>query len=84
MESKKSIFIECDCYAEGIKLSYEKEDKQLYISLYQRGFSPRTKTFKEKLRWIWRIITKDVPYDDEVILNLKKVQKIKSFLNSIV
>ena len=84
MASKKEIFIECDCYSEGVKLSYDKGDKLLYLSLYQRGFTPRTKTLREKLRWIWRIITKDVPYDDEVILNLKKVKKMNTFLSSII
>jgi len=84
MASNKSIFIECDCYSEGIKLSYESKDKMLNISIYQRGLKPRSKTISEKLRWVWHILKNDVPYDDEVILNLKKIKKIKSFLNSIV
>jgi len=78
----KEIFIECDCYSEGIKLNYQ--DELLYISLYQRGFKPRTKTIKEKLRWIWQIIIKDVPYDDELIISKDKIKQLSQFLNEIL
>ena len=78
----KQLFIECDCYSEGIKFNYD-EDGLLYISLYQRGFKPRTKTIKEKLRWIWQIIIKDVPYDDEVIISKDKIKELSQFVNEI-
>jgi hypothetical protein len=77
----KQLFIECDCYSEGIKLNYE--DGLLYISLYQKGFKPRTKSIKEKLRWIWQIIIKDVPYDDELIISKDKIKKLSQFVNEI-
>ena len=79
----KQLFIECDCYSEGIKFNYD-EDGLLYISLYQRGFKPRTKTIKEKLRWIWQIIIKDVPYDDEVIISKDKIKQLSQFVNEIL
>jgi len=78
----KQFFIECDCYSEGIKFNYE--DGLLSISLYQKGFAPRTKTLKEKLRWILQIITKDVPYDDEVILSKDKIKQLSQFVNEIL
>ena len=77
----KQLFIECDCYSEGIKLNYE--DGLLYISLYQKGFKPRTKSIKEKLRWIWQIIIKDVPYDDELIISKDKIKELSQFVNEI-
>jgi hypothetical protein len=77
----KQLFIECDCYSEGIKLNYE--DGLLYISLYQKGFKPRTKSIKEKLRWIWQIITKDIPYDDELIISKDKIKQLSQFVNEI-
>lgn len=77
----KQLFIECDCYSEGIKLNYE--DGLLYISLYQKGFKPRTKSIKEKLRWIWQIIIKDVPYDDELIISKDKIKQLSQFVNEI-
>jgi len=78
----KELFLECDCYSEGIKFNYD-EDGLLYISLYQRGFKPRTKTWREKLRWIWQIIIKDVPYDDEVIISKDKIKQLSEFVNEI-
>jgi hypothetical protein len=79
----KQLFLECDCYSEGIKFNYD-EDGLLYISIYQRGFKPRTKTWREKLRWIWQIITKDVPYDDEVVISKNKIQQLAIFANEIL
>lgn len=79
----KELFLECDCYSEGIKFNYD-EDGLLNISLYQRGFKPRTKTWREKLRWIWQIITKDVPYDDEVVISKNKIKQLAVFTNEIL
>lgn len=79
----KEIFLECDCYSEGIKFKYDN-DGMLNISLYQRGFTPRTRSWKEKLRWIWQIIRKDVPYDDEIILSKEKINLLAQFVNDIL
>jgi len=79
----KELFLECDCYSEGVKFNYHNEDGLLYISIYQRGFKPRTKTLREKLRWIWQIITKDIPYDDEVVISKNKIQQLAVFANEI-
>jgi len=79
----KELFLECDCYSEGVKFNYDNEDGLLYISVYQRGFKPRTKTLREKLRWIWQIITKDIPYDDEVVISKNKIQQLAVFANEI-
>jgi hypothetical protein len=79
----KEIFLECDCYSEGIRFNYD-EDGMLNISLYQRGFAPRTRSWKEKLRWIWQIIRKDVPYDDEIILSKEKINLLAQFVNDIL
>jgi hypothetical protein len=78
----KELFLECDCYSEGIKFNYD-QDGLLNISLYQRGFKPRTRTWREKLRWIYQIIIKDVPYDDEVIISKNKIKQLIQFMNEI-
>jgi hypothetical protein len=78
----EQLFLECDCYSEGIKFNYD-EDGLLYISIYQRGFKPRTKTWREKLRWIWQIIIKDVPYDDEVVISKNKIQQLETRLSDV-
>ena len=78
----KELFLECDCYSEGIKFNYD-QDGLLNISLFQRGFKPRTKTWREKLRWIYQIIIKDVPYDDEVIISKNKIKQLTQFMNEI-
>lgn len=76
-----NIFLECSCYSEGVKFDYNKEENTLEISIYQKGLTPRTKSLKEKLRWIWQIITKNTIYGDEVILDQKNINKLAEFVN---
>jgi len=77
----KEIFLECSCYSEGIKFDYNKEENTLEISIYQRGLTPRTRSWKEKLRWIWQIITKDNVYGDEVMLEKNNIHRLVEFVN---
>lgn len=77
----EQIFLECSCYSEGIKFDYSKEENTLEISIYQRGLTPRTRSWKEKLRWIWQIITKDNVYGDEIILEKNNIDKLTQFVN---
>lgn len=77
----KEIFLECSCYSEGIKFDYNKEENTLEISIYQRGLTPRTRSWKEKLRWIWQIITKDNVYGDEVMLEKNNINRLVEFVN---
>lgn len=77
----KEIFLECSCYSEGIKFDYNKEENTLEISIYQRGLTPRTRSWKEKLRWIWQIITKDNVYGDEIMLEKNNINRLVEFVN---
>lgn len=79
----KEIFLECSCYSEGIKFDYNKEENTLEISIYQRGLTPRARSWKEKLRWIWQIITKHNVYGDEIMLEQKNINRLVEFVNEI-
>jgi len=76
-------FLMCDCYSHALLIEKWEEDgvKDLYISLYNRGFSDPKMHWTQRLRWIWRILTVGHPYTDMVILNESKVKELQSFLS---
>jgi len=80
----KELFLNCSCHSEAIKFNYNIEENNLEISFYQQGLNPRTRSFKEKLRWIWHIIRNKTIYGDQVILNLDSIKKLSSFVNEIL
>ena len=75
-KDKDTIIIECRCNGfEFVK--FGKYDDETYITI-----SSYPKTFKEKLKVIWRtIIGAEVPYmSDEILLSKQDVKELINFL----
>jgi len=83
MEDKdEKIFIECDCFSEGIMLETWAEDKQLCISIWKRGIHPQKRGWSYRLKYIWQILRGKELYSDEIILNNEKSAKVRDWLNA--
>ena len=78
----KNIDLECSCFTEGIRIQViEDFPKTFEFSFWQYGFGDKRKlSFSDKLRWIFQIIIKGVPYSDMVILDIEKAIILKDFL----
>tara|TARA_Y100000593_G_scaffold8026_1_gene14835 strand:+ start:65 stop:349 length:285 start_codon:yes stop_codon:yes gene_type:complete len=82
---KNKVFIECDCYSEGIMLEYEDDDfPHAYISMWKRGINPRKMGILWRLKYAWIILTGGELYGDEVILKKESLIKMKSWLDKTV
>ena len=86
-------FIECDCGAEGIMLSTEdcltdspreNGQRQIYLAFFQNGWNGKQLSFSQKLRWIWQILTKGIPFGDTVILNIGNALLLKHYLGRFI
>lgn len=77
---EKEKFISCDCHSEFIRVSFDEEFKHFDLSIWTQTSSKPT--WKNKLRWIWRIITQDSPYGDQVILSENKAKELAEYLNN--
>lgn len=75
MSSIKKIFT-CSCYAEGICVEKEDDEDLISLCFWQVGLKNYPKSFKEKLRWIWRIIRKGDPWTDECCLDKKTAKAL--------
>ena len=78
-EIVKEYFI-CDCHSESLLVEYFADDKEFYLSIWQRGYASRKYTFLQKLCAIWQIITTGSPFNDQLILNKDEATKLSKFL----
>jgi hypothetical protein len=70
-------FYECECGEELIMLSHEDDDNYIYLAFFQQNFGGRYfLSFKERIRYIWRILTKGTVWNDMVILNKSEAKKL--------
>ena len=77
---EKEKFIVCDCHSEFVRLIYDKEFEQFDLSIWTQTSSKPT--WKNKLRWIWRIIKDGTPYGDQIILNKDKAKELAEYLTN--
>lgn len=76
-----SIFLMCDCHSHALFAEKFKDEEEVYISLFERGYGGKRMTWFERLRWCYRIIIHGHPWTDSVILNIENQKRLKDFLN---
>lgn len=76
--------ISCDCGSEVLYIQYDAELSLFDFSIYESSASFETKhNWKNKLRYIWRILTNHHPYNDQIVLSKNKAKSLANFLNSL-
>ena len=81
---QNNLFVKCDCHAEGIEVTYEKEQdgsKEFWFAFYMWGRSGYKLSWGRRLKYIWMVITGKDLYGDMVILNEEKTKELVEFLN---
>lgn len=73
-------FFTCACYGEGVRVSYDAEDKTRYLSLWRDGYRESV-DWKHRLKHIWRILRDGQPWHDQVVLNEEEAKKLADFLS---
>ena len=82
MSANKSTFIKCACEGEGMGVDYDAEDNLYYFSYWSCGFSNKPLSWKDRIRYSWRAITKGRAFNDEVILNKDGANKLEDFIHN--
>lgn len=68
----RNTIIYCACDTEAIHIqpdTYEGKANYTDISIWEYGCGDSKTSWKQKLRYIWRIIKHGTPYGDQVILD---------------
>jgi len=75
---ENELYIPCDCSAEVLKIEFDEETKQYFISIYE--YKSNKYPISQKLRWIWHIIRYGTPYGDQIVISKEKAYKIGRWL----
>lgn len=73
---KNNLLLKCDCGGEMLEVV--KEEGYYEISLWRQGGGHLS--WKERARWIWRILTTGNPWTDQLILSKEKISQLVDFL----
>ncbi len=85
MKMKKnpnSKFIKCECEGEGMGIDFDPECGLYCFSYWYRGLSNRPLSWRERIRYCWRVLTKGKAFEDEVILSQASVNELIDHLVS--
>jgi len=81
MKHQIEEFIACSCYSEGLYVVKYKDEDEVYLSIFTRGINPKRFNWKDKVRYIWKVLTTEKPFEDEIVLDKQAVAKLKKILN---
>ncbi|MGI9357979.1 MAG: hypothetical protein ACR2ON_01090 [Paracoccaceae bacterium] len=79
--SEDSVFIKCECQAEGLGVDFEKEERLFYLSFWSQGLSNRKLSLKDRLRYSFRCLFKGVAFNDQLILSIDNAKHLNMFLS---
>jgi hypothetical protein len=73
-----NLFLSCLCSSHVLQATVD-EDKNVEISIWQLGRT-RSLSWKERLRWIWRILRTGDPWADQILIDRKQGKSLEQFL----
>ena len=76
MNDNKIDYYKCSCHGEGIMLQYYFNEPTVDLSFWQLGFDDKRLSWKNKVRYIWQVLTTGLPYNDMVILTKKEAGRL--------
>jgi len=79
-DKNDSAFLICDCFSHGLLVEKFEDEKEVCLSLFERGLDGRILSWSSRLRWCWQILRYGKPWSDFVILNTENQKRLKEFL----
>lgn len=81
---EKEFRVKCECGSEAIHINSDNDPDYTYIdlSIWHYG-SDNGLGFWQKIRYIWKILTKGKPYGDQICLSKEKAMELGKYLVSL-
>jgi hypothetical protein len=78
---EKELIIKCDCGSEAVHINSDNDKEFGYIdlSIWYLG-SNNSLGFWERIKYVWRILTKGRPYGDQICLTKETAEKLGKHL----
>ena len=74
-------YILCDCRSEILVIDYDMQSRTADLAIYENFASYSNKSsWNQKIRYIWRILCNQYPYNDQIILNQSQIKDLSKFL----
>lgn len=80
METK---FIECECHAEALAVTPDREFGDLYLAIYAPRCEGKT-PWLYRLRAAWRVLRHGTPYADQIILSKQGARELKAVISDFL
>ena len=76
----KKVYIQCSCYTEGMLVEFDEDDGLYYVSYLGHSRESFVLSWKNRIRFIYRLITKGRIYTDQLILDKDGWKELITFL----
>jgi hypothetical protein len=84
LKTNKTLFIPCDCHSEILRIEYDHELKIAELAIYEKAhFFQNKMCLWNRIRYCYQVLCHKQPYSDQIMLNKKQLQDLKSFLNNL-
>jgi hypothetical protein len=75
------FWLQCSCNSEALQIRPDYEYPEFEISVWKQGMDdPRWMSFREKIRWIWKIIKDGKPFTDYMIIDRNDALRLSKYL----
>jgi hypothetical protein len=78
-----SEYIMCECHSEILYIEYDESLKQADLCIYHSYDYGSKLSWKNRIRYCWKIISTGKPYSDHMIMYRRGLRKLKNILVKI-
>jgi hypothetical protein len=83
--NNQTLFTICSCQNEILVVDYDHELGTADLSIYEQYSSYSFKmSWKQRIRYIWHILTQGKVYGDQIVLNKKQLKELNQFINRCI
>lgn len=76
----KNKFIKCECSSHMIEIEFDGD--LYYFSFWELSRNNVILSYRERIRWAFKILFSGIPWVDSVVLSENKVNEMVEFLKS--
>lgn len=77
---RDSGFFRCDCYGHGLAVC--EDDGLVYLSFWREGVLPHSRSWRDRLSLIWKILRTGEPYYDQFVIRKEHVPYFVALLQA--
>lgn len=78
------VYVPCTCGSEVLRVFYNEEWDEFEVSIYELPQDMTWRSWKYKLRQIWRILKHGRPYGDQVVPSRDSMRNLQIMLNGVL